>query len=123
MKKKEKFTPDVAARQMQDAYLSGVREGRDRLASDTFRPYGPWSEYVGRWYGILNSEWLRGFDHGKDARRAELEYITLSEVEKRVAAAVAELPECRPVEVDDEEPTPGRVVYHLDGTVSVMDNG
>jgi hypothetical protein len=115
VKKKEKFTPDVAAKQMQDAYLSGVREGKDRLASDMSRPYGPWSDYVGRWYGILNSEWLRGFDHGKEARRAELEYITLSEVELRVAAAIAELPDCKPTEEDAVVE-----VTHNDGTISVL---
>lgn len=120
MSRRKKFTREEAAAELHDAYVKGLENGKSRSVSEWSTPYygGPFNGLSGTWARHLQREWDRGYREGQAARKSELEFVTMAEVEKRVAAAIAELPDCKPTE---EEPM--TIVYHQDGTASVVKDG
>lgn len=112
-----KFTHEMAAKELDDSYSKGYSKGRESRVGAvcpgqdfSFTPSCGWL-----WHGHLHREFRRGYIDGQADRRSELEWITEEQVERRVAAAIAELPDCKPIEemVKEAIMTPfGYVVDH-----------
>ena len=113
---RKKFTSTQASDELDEAYRQGEKVGLDSLLGG-WAAESPYMYGDTRWSRHLNNAWYRGRAEGKRKRKVELEEVTASQVKRLVAAAIAELPECKPTE---EEP-PMKVVYHMDGTVTVND--